>query len=738
MKKTFLSIFFLLLGLTTVLGKSRVIDKPFYEVKNSGIENIVKIELSNTSTRVHVKTTFLPNWWVKFPKTTFIQPDGSEEKLLVTGIEKGELEKEMYMPASGDSLFVLIFPPLDKSVKKINYGEDNKTIIFGVSLDKRDAGKERAGKKVPADVRVWLNKELENAKVKEALPDYTSDLFFNSQPGRLVGYIKGYDPRLGFSTGIIYKNNVITGEDFPITLNVYPDGRFEADIPMSYPTYFYLLIKDKPFIFYLEPGHTLAVIVDWEEFLLADRLRNVQYTFKNIEFIGPLSEVNSELYLTQFKMDDWKKKEKRMKTMKPDEYKAFEQQTLDERLAFVRQKSIEHNLSEKSVARMTIDAHLLYGANLFDYLMSREMFLREDSSSQVLKYPVPDNYYDFLQQLPLNDQSLLISNNIYHFINRFEFCRPFTAVNAQFYVAPEKSFFQYMEEEHQDKLTEEDKQMKAIEEKLKQIKDDKEKIKYYEANRQIVEAFYQRHEAERNLYNKKYIEPQSKGQRKEKEIKAIELLDSVFTNVLHLSKPNLIYDIAKVRRLKFIFKNIPQKEDAEAILGVTVKDIQNPFVINEARRIFVQTFPENNKSSYDLPETIAGKLFREMIAPFKGKYIVVDFWESSCGPCIAGIKQSKPLREKLKNDSNIAFLFICSQDTPEDTYKQYVAEQGLVYSHRLTKDDFIRMRELFRFNGIPHYEYVNREGEIMNKGLDAYNLESSLNELLKKESESLH
>lgn len=262
----------------------------------------------------------MPKWWVKFPKTTFIQPEGSDEKMLITRIEKGELEKEMYMPASGDSLFVLIFPPLDKSVKMINYGEDNKTIIFGVSLDKRDAGKERPGKEVPADVRAWLDKELENAKVKEALPDYTSDLFFNFQPARLVGYMKGYDPRLGFSTGIIYNNNVITGEDFPITLNIYPNGRFEADIPMSYPTFFYLLIKDKPFIFYLEPGHTLAVIVDWEEFLIADRLRNIQYTFKNIEFIGPLSEVNSELYLSQFKMDDWKRKEKRIKTMKPDEY----------------------------------------------------------------------------------------------------------------------------------------------------------------------------------------------------------------------------------------------------------------------------------------------------------------------------------------------------------------------------------------------------------------------------------
>ncbi|HBL34466.1 MAG TPA: hypothetical protein DDZ96_11720, partial [Porphyromonadaceae bacterium] len=320
MKKDILSVLFLLSVLIPVAGKNRVINHPAYEVKNSGIDNIVKIELSDQETRVHVRTAFIPGWWVKFPKTTFIQPEGSTEKLLATGIENGEFDKEIYMPQSGDSLFVLLFPALDRSVKKINYGEGDKTIIFGVSLEKNKQV-EKEHKAIPDKIAEWLDTEIENSKIKEALPDYRADRFFTRQPGRLVGYIKGYDPRLGFSTAIIYAGNVITREDYPVTVEIHPDGRFEADIPMQYPTVFYVSVNDKPINFYMEPCHTLAMVLDWEEFLTADRLRNISYKFKEIEFEGGLSDINRQLAKVELKRIPWKEIQEKSKTLNPKEYK---------------------------------------------------------------------------------------------------------------------------------------------------------------------------------------------------------------------------------------------------------------------------------------------------------------------------------------------------------------------------------------------------------------------------------
>ena len=311
MKKNILCVLLLSFILIPALGQNRVIDIPGYEVKNTGIDNIIKIELSDKTTRIHVKTTFIPNWWVKFPKTTFIKVEGSDEKILATGIENGEFDKEIFMPASGDSLFVLIFPPLDKSVKKIDYGREEKPIIFGICLEENKQKAEKTQKTIPAHVEIWLKDELKNAKTKKELPSYQSEHFFSTQNARLVGYIKGYDPRLGFSTGIIYARNDITREDYPVTADIHPDGRFEANIPLQYPINQYISIKEKPIGFYIEPGQTLEMVLDWEDFLTADRLRNISYRFENIEFEGALAKINRELLDIEIKMDVWNEKEKK-------------------------------------------------------------------------------------------------------------------------------------------------------------------------------------------------------------------------------------------------------------------------------------------------------------------------------------------------------------------------------------------------------------------------------------------
>ncbi|MDU1892463.1 MAG: TlpA disulfide reductase family protein [Dysgonomonas sp.] len=724
----------LILAIATNIFSQKVIENPYFEVKNSGIDNITRIELSDKDTRVHVHTTFLHNWWVKFPRTTFIQPEGSDTKILATGIEKGEFDKEIFMPESADSTFVLIFPPLDKSVKRINYGEEDKTIIFGISLETNKkklaqlkVEKEKSEQEKYAAHESWLTNQLAKASKKEPMKDFSIANFFNPDTARLIGYIKGYDPQLGFSTSVIYMGNELTREDYPTVMKIDSCGRFDVKLWIQYPITQYLNINNKSVTdIYIEPGQTLGLVLDWQEFLIADRLRNISYKQK-VEYKGPLADINKEINGIQLKEYDWRTFENDIKSLSPNDFKQKITQFLADNKALINKAEEEGKLSTKSKILLNNANTTLVGERLLDYNSMRGYFASQDSTNMTLKIPLDDNYYDFLQQIPLNDPGLLISNYFSSFVNRFEYCDPFREAHRIFYESkkPIKTFYGYLEEEAE--LTAEE---LSIIENLR--KPNEESEKFYNDNKEVIEAFNEKYKDLIPAYQDKYGNAKTQDQ---SEKRLSELRDSIYTNVLGL-QPSLVYDIVKMREICSNIASIEEREKSEKIVTAFSKSNANPYLKKQTFRFFNNMYPESGSRSYDLPETHTASLFKKMIEPFKGKYILVDFWESWCGPCVGGIKGTQAVREKLKDSQDIAFVYICSTDTPLDKYNSFIEEQGLKHTYRLSSSEYEYMRELFKFNGIPHYETVDREGRIMYRGLSPYSIESTFEMFLEKEKNS--
>ena len=73
------------------------------------------------------------------------------------------------------------------------------------------------------------------------------------------------------------------------------------------------------------------------------------------------------------------------------------------------------------------------------------------------------------------------------------------------------------------------------------------------------------------------------------------------------------------------------------------------------------------------------------------------------------IQESKELRTGIAKRDDVKLVFIAGERTTEgsDAYKKYVAE-WLADEETVcvTNADFSRLQELFRFNGIPHYETI--------------------------------
>ncbi|MDR0505778.1 MAG: TlpA family protein disulfide reductase [Dysgonamonadaceae bacterium] len=712
-------------------AKGKVIVNPVYEFTSSGITHIVKIETGEKETRLHIREIFIPHWWVRFPKTAYIEDCATGKRYQATGIINGEFDKEIYMPDSGDSTFVLIFPPLDKSVTKINFcdtDEDDNLTIFGISLD---AKAKPLAKEPPAKVLQWLDGELSKAK-RQTMPDFEADEFFMPDTARLIGYIKGYDPRAGFSTGMIYTGNEITREDFPIAVKIHEDGRFECDIPLNYPVYSGIIFNRNVVDFYICPGQTLAMLLDWEDFRMADRLRNTMYTFKNVKYKGVAANINNELsaFYAQLPEFPFRKIYDEMGNKKTDEFKAFYDELISDYTRAYQRLLETEKLSDPTKNLLRNNYQMTYAMYLFEYEMN---YSRKDSNK------TPLEFYNFLQDIPMNNKELLSAKNFSGFINRLEYCQP---LNVKYIYAKTTTttfaipYHQYLFDELNIRKTKEDEayiqKFDSLVKIGKQTLTQEETEKWEKEYNNNLDRFVARH-GENNYkdYKNKYAEivVAESYPRTEILLRNWQAKDSVYTNVLKL-KPGILYDLTKIRSLDHIFGDLlnDDKEGAWEILTALTADIPESFLKKEGDRLFQKNFPEEQKAAYKLPDTYEAGIFKELIAPFKGKIVLVDFWSTSCGPCISIIKYTQNLREKYKDSPDVAFVFITSEDeSPKTRYDQFVAEQELTHTYRLNADQYRYLRQLFRFNGIPRHVLVDRKGDILND-----NLRGSFEEEIKK------
>jgi len=618
---------------------------------------VEKIDLTDTETILHMRAFFRPHSWFIVNMAFLRLTDSSQ--FFIRDMNRIEFGKQVNLSESGEHSFKMIFPAIPEKTKKIDLvfmTEDNGFNIFGLSLDSKA---KQTKETIPSDAQTWIKNELEQAKLQKMFDIDTE--FFIRDTARLVGYIKGYNPRLGFSTGMVYASNDITREDYPIVIKIHEDGRFEGTIPMSYPQNLQVNFKSNWMPFYIEPGQTLSMVFNWNDFVMAERYRFKQsgYNFSNITFQGATADINTELTAFYAKLPELPTRilYNEQKTKEADEYKEFVKTTTANYTNRYNSLLNDEKLSNRARKILKDNYQIEFATFLMDYDMNRRFEGKRQTS----------DFYNFLQDIQMNDKELLSTPQFKIFINRFEFAGIFNANRVYHF----------------------DKEMSHEEMKIEMEKQD----------------------LERN--------------------------DSIYIKELKLT-PGIVYDVTKIRRLDFTFGQMmkDQKEGAEKFLTYLKENIQEPFLKEEAERIFNKNYPSEGHTAYELPDTKEAKIFKDIITKHKGKILLVDFWATSCGPCVGSIKDQKGLREKYKESNDAAFIFITSEnESPLQTYNDFVKEQELEHSYRISTNDFRSLRQLFRFNGIPKYIIVDREGRIWKENASSYSFETDLEEMLELEKE---
>lgn len=324
--------------------------------------------------------------------------------------------------------------------------------------------------------------------------------------------------------------------------------------------------------------------------------------------------------------------------------------------------------SEKAVHLIKNKLVLAKACMLLDFIILRT-YPTKDTANQILKAKEGNEYYDFLKYIPLNDQSLLTNQEYRQFINRFELMSPLREVQSDAY---ENKYFNPTANKNAPKISDRKQDKQTIDE---------------------VKSFL------------------VKG-------------DSVI-NQLSGQPNSFIWQTTLVRRLKYDFKAYNNPAKAKKHIDILNKYLTYPILIEETNRMFNTTYSKKADKTYQLPECKATEVFRNIIKSHSGKMLFVDFWGTSCGGCRKGIEETAQLRKEYKNHPEFQFIYITDErSSPKKAYDEYVAKnlEGEA-SYRINKSEYLLLRELFKFNGTPHYELIQKDGSVTVNPPTAWELE---------------
>ena len=146
----------------------------------------------------------------------------------------------------------------------------------------------------------------------------------------------------------------------------------------------------------------------------------------------------------------------------------------------------------------------------------------------------------------------------------------------------------------------------------------------------------------------------------------------------------------------------------------TVEEVSNFYKNLSTKGMTYEASLKNTESLKGFKDTKG--LFEELIKPYKGKVIYVDFWGTWCSPCKENMKYVKDIKTKLKGQ-DVVFMYFAN-NSPEASWKNVIKEMDLtgenVIHYRLPDNQERLIEQMFSVNKFPTYLLVNKEGKVVN------------------------
>jgi len=845
MKKILLLNFALVL--TLLVNAQTVVEQPRTGMNTVSGLKIEKIELRDTVTVLSFSLNYPAGSWIVIPKSTYLLPVGTKDTLYVISADGIPLGKQYKIPDSGNINYRLIFPKINPTVESFDYCETSWFIYdirLKPDLYKSIIPEKLSGNWFRSDNAQWEISLLDSAAIYKSkvwkclkyeekegmgtlrLKNASKNLTLFTKPGEngtcmigetslkmsqytnvpdesvipvdnetfklpvfkmdtaiYCGYVRNFSPRYPQRTGIVYVNNVLSGQQDPYTYKISDNGYFEVKIPHTNPQ---IVLVRSPFsteTIFIEPGKRI--------FQFIDTGNKTQQTL----FMGDNARVNSDLIRVK-DIDSFNVNEMREKILDftPKQYQLYCENSLIRDLNKLKEFTQEHRICGKTNQLWSIHLNYRSAEQVLGYQMNFESAYRvknkvPNTQREIpVKRAVPDSsYYSFLTMEFVNDPFAVLTSDYYYFINRLKYLEILRGGNLKaptiFEIAgileksgklstSEKELIKGMAEFEtpEIKKIEEDftekygKQMTdymrkyngklRLKEKGETMSDEeflmKQGIQLTDEEKSLISALK---ETDSNplIQKKRKFQKEHSEQFQQFNIDHGSLFNSIFQEAITKAKDDRLGKLLNIHSGMAVdimhSQDICQEMAREMIplpetkLAAEQKKIGMPFIDNYIKiknneiKTKIEGYKLADKNSKiksvvkEVPKTDGDKVFEAIMTNYKGKVVFVDFWATWCSPCREGITRIKPLKEELANE-NVVFVYITNPSSPKTTFDNMIPDiKGEHY--RLTQDEWNVISGKFSISGIPHYVLVGKEGQVINPHLMSMGNEQLKNMLMK-------
>ena len=770
MKNLILSISLAIIALSRVFAADIIVENPPFSFGSHSNVYITKVVMNDEATYLTMTVHHSPKSWIRIASDTYIRANGN--KHVVKSANGIELDKEVYSDNTNKTIFTLKFDPIDPATEQLDFLEsdcDGCFKIWGVELKSKVAIKRQKVPQEIIDAATEIKddgKSLEIPQLKEGIANFKGQLigYVSGMNWKINIYVN--NP----VTGIQEELEAQVQEDGRFELQVPLVTTMQVLFRNPIYNDYILLSPDKETILYFDiqqkscqesRSENKCPESEYMYFIGANaEINNQMNSAKILNYISNLFDTRKQysdivgMTTEQYKSYILNKVDVGTKEL---HQKGLTKKTLE--LAII-------NL------RFNAMYHLTYASSDLEYAhMTANKLSREDRTKGFTPLVFEEIYYSFLKDLDINNPINLYSNHFGNIVNSCRYLKNGNkpAVNMpdnSFYqqliksgeIAPEdmemvrlaqkqawdnwdddmiKSFKEnntkvIRELINSGKLTE--KFIDEANQSLALFSDSKNKnvpsltsstisLLVGLANNKLLTPDELKGYAERLNTNSEMTEIQ-----KEKVVqfdtkyagimtairdkKRFENIKSNLENIIN-APAELVYELMETQPIgSKIEKYTPLTEADMRSLSKMDNQFYYNYFAKKNNQLLAQIEANKNKKGfniYEVPEGSDESFFSELMKPFAGKVVFVDFWATWCGPCLSAMKQFEPAKKELQ-EKGVVFVYLTDESSPLGTWNNMIPTiKGEHF--RMKNDQFNTLEKKFGIRGIPSYLILNKKGE---------------------------